>query len=122
MEKEPRMNELIREEMSLEILSNFDFEKVQAIMVLLGITFPDYPGAFKEMRHVPSVEELKVEARMLLERAWLERAKWKDEPDTEKHVNGLGGWCGHLAIEISAEGFEMAFQPITSESYFEDHK
>ena len=122
MEKEPKMNEGLRGKMTAEILDDFDFEKVQAIMVLLGITFPDYPGEAKGGRHVPSVDELKTEAKQQLEEAWIDRSKWNDEPDHDKHITGVGGWCGHLMIDIFWDGFEMKFQPITSASYFEDNE
>ncbi len=105
--------------MMTEIFNNFDFEKIQSIMVLLGITFPN-PTDMYAPRHIPSVDELKFEAKHLLEEAWLKRSKWPNQSEEER-ADGVGGGCGCLSVEITWEGFELKFHPITSASYFADH-
>ena len=76
----------VQSEMFKEILDGFDFEKAHAIIVLLGITFPDHVGSLE--RHTPSVDELKATAQSCLEKAWLDRMQW-GEVDEEHKVTGV---------------------------------
>lgn len=114
---EPKMTCGLYSAMMTEILSDFDFEKVRAVIVLLGITFPD-PVNLSGPRHIPSVDELKAEAVHLLEEAWDERARWTEKEDSERVDNVC---CGCLSVDITWEAFELKFHPVTSASYFGDH-
>ena len=117
--KNPKMTIGVQSEMFKEILDGFDFEKAHAIIVLLGITFPDHVGSLE--RHTPSVDELKATAQSCLEKAWLDRMQW-GEVDEEHKVTGVYDWCGHLCVDIMEDSFDMQFIPIKSASYFDDHQ
>lgn len=114
---EPRMTCGLYSAMMTEILSDFDFEKVRAVIVLLGITFPDPVNQLRP-GHIPSVDELKAVAVHLLEEAWGERARWTEKEDSERVDNIC---CGCLSVDITWDAFELKFHPVTSASYFGDH-
>ena len=102
------------------MLGDFDFEKAQAIMVLLGITFPDVPGTLRP-RHTPTVEELKLEAERTIGEAWEEFLKWPNQKEDEK-TTGVWCWCGNMMVDISEECLSLHFIPLMSESYFSNYE
>lgn len=102
-----------------EIINNFDFVKAHAIMEMLDITFPN--GIRKSGRHIPTIEELKEDAKKTLEEAWKERVMWEGISE-EDRITGLGDWCGHMMVDILEDSLELQFMPIISDYYFDSEE
>lgn len=98
-----------RDAMVNDILCDFDFEKVQAIMVLMGVKWYGLKGGNE--RHTPSVDEIIAVSREILTEAY---DKHKEDPE----YNSCGKY--HMFAEAFNDGMlELTYRPFSA-SGFED--
>lgn len=97
-----------RDAMVNDILCDFDFEKVRAIMVLMGVKWYGLKGGEGE-RHTPSVDEIIAVSRDILTEAY---DKHKSDPD----YNGCGMY--HMFAEAYNDGqLELTYRPFSASSF-----
>lgn len=96
-----------RDAMVNDIICDFDFERVHAIMVLMGVKWYGLKGEGE--RHTPSVDEIIAVSREILTEAY---DKHKENPE----YNGFGKY------DMFAEAFndgqlELTYRPLSASSF-----
>ena len=98
-----------RDAMVNDILCDFDFERVQAIMVLMGVKWYGLKG--EDERHTPSVDEIIAVSREILTETY-------DKHKADPEYNGCGKY--HMFAEAFNDGqLELTYRPFSASS-FED--
>ena len=98
-----------RDAMVNDILCDFDFERVQAIMVLMGVKWYGLKGG--DERHTPSVDEIIAVSREILTEVY-------DKHKADPEYNGCGKY--HMFAEAFNDGqLELTYRPFSASS-FED--
>ena len=96
-----------RDAMVNDILCDFDFERVQAIMVLMGVKWYGPKGGGE--RHTPSVDEIIAVSREILTEAY---DKHKEDPE----YNSCGKY--HMFAEAFNDGqLELTYRPFSASSF-----
>jgi len=96
-----------RDAMVNEILLDFDFERVQAIMVLMGVKWYGLKG--KGERHTPSVDEIIAVSREILTEAY-------DKHKADSEYNGCGKY--QMFAEAFNDGqLELTYRPFSASSF-----
>ena len=98
----------LRDRMIEEVMSEFDFEKVNAFMVINGETFYECGTRF-----TPTVEDLREVARKLLENAF---DSYQENPDF------ISTSVYNFTAEVTSEDaiLELYYRPFSSRSYADD--
>ena len=98
----------LRERMIEEVMSEFDFEKVHAFMVINGETFYECGTRF-----TPTVEDLREVARKLLENAF---DSYQENPDF------ISTSVYNFTAEVTGEDgiLTLYYHPFHSSSYADD--
>ena len=100
-----------RDAMVNEILLDFDFERVQAIMVLMGVKWYGLKG--KDERHTPSVDEIIAVSREILTEAY-------DKHKADPEYNGCGKY--HMFAEAFNDGqLELTYRPFSASRFESDY-
>ena len=100
-----------RDAMVNDILCDFDFERVQAIMVLMGVKWYGLKGG--DERHTPSVDEIIAVSREVLTEAY-------DRHKADPEYYGCGK-C-HMFAEVFNDGpLELTYRPFSASSFESDY-
>ena len=96
-----------RDAMVNDILCDFDFERVQAIMVLMGVKWYGMKGG--DERHTPSVDEIIAVSREILTEAY-------DKHKADPEYNGCGKY--NMFAEAFNDGqLELTYRPFSASSF-----
>ena len=96
-----------RDAMVNDILCDFDFERVHAIMVLMGVKWYGQDGGCE--RHTPSVDEIIAVSREILTETY-------DKHKADPEYNGCGKY--HMFAEAFNDGqLELTYRPFSASSF-----
>lgn len=106
-----KKNDKKRDAMINDIMCDFDFDKVHAVMVVLGVKWLDADGC--DGRHTPTVEEIKAVSREILTEAY-------DNHNANPEFNGIGRY--RMFAEVFGDGqLELTYRPFSASAFEVDY-